>query len=449
MRLYFFPALLPLASLLPALLALIGAAAAAIQSLRHRRIAALRLTRFAVAALLVALGLQLVKEIRKNRLPSLAPVERLPAQDTTGEWSQLLPRAALSDLTYSDRHGLVLFGTRQGTLEAISVRDGTPVFSLALAEPVLSKPLIAGDRAYIGEGLHDATRARLVALRLPDGQALWQQRFDGHLEASPRLSPDGQTLFGCAGDAGAYAVEAATGKLLWRTALGHCDTTPWFEPAGNSGENTVFFLVASLNARSALVALDPRSGQVRWKTTLPGQPWGTLERDPASGNLLATTGLGQLGPEVQAGETGWSHSITLKWRAVAWSRKLPGIALTSSPLVELPGRDSARQVLHTLKKGELHALDATKGNEYWRLKLPGPILSSSRQLPGSPLLLALGYDGTLFWIETVSGKIAARRYLSGESSSAPAFSSAHVFFATRSELRAIPLRGAGVPQISP
>jgi outer membrane protein assembly factor BamB len=430
MKLYFFPALLPLASALPALLSLVGALAAWIHPDRTRR------SRQAMAAGAASLLPAAIAVLASKAPAGPASVERLPPQETAAGWNQLLPRPPLSAPAWIASRDLLVFGTRArdggGSLDALSTRDGTLKFVLRMNAPVVAQPVSdpKGQVIYSGEGLHDTPRSRLVAARLADGHPLWQREFAGHIESSPLLSADGTTLWGCAGDGGAFAVEASNGTLRWARALGHCDTTPALV------DRTLYVLAESSSQppRSRLWALKAENGEAEWSVELEGQPWGT----PLvfRGSLLVTTGLGDLSEQVGRDEGGWLHSIDLSKRAKSWSRALGGMPLLSNLVLERPG---GGWVIQALKKGQVLALDTETGAEEWRTKLESPLLSQPAMFPSGKALLALGFDGTLYELDAVAGQVLARRRAGAGSTSGLVVSPTHAFALSREGIQAVPL----------
>ncbi len=438
MRLYFFPALAPLAAVMPALMAAVGVVSAGVHCVLKRR--APRRYRVPVLTVLclslIALGGLQIQKWRRYAVaaPALNSVESLPALLPSGSWTQALPRPALSNLAYSARYHLVILGTERATVDAFSAKDGTLKFSLQMAEPVLAPPTVIaaqdGQHLIVGEGLHDANSARLVSLKLPEGEVLWHRRFGGHIESAPRVSRDGKTLYGCAGQAGAYAVEADSGRLIWGRSVGHCDTTPSLFQS----ETVLLLLAETAPGHSALKALQTKDGELLWQVELPGSPWGTPVYDSRTKMILVTTGTGQLGPKFTPDEAGWSHAVDPEQGRLVWTRKLGGLPLLRSELLSHEGL-----VLHTLKQGEIIALRAKNGTPVWTTKLPSPILSVPARLPGSSRFAVLAFDGTWLEVDGVTGKTVRRERADMGSSSAPLVTDHFIFAATRGTLWRISL----------
>lgn len=429
MHLYFFPAFLPIASLIPGILAVVGLLASAVGALRRRPRAALCLCLLSLIAAGAGILLSRKNARLRTQLPVLETPEKLPAVPTNGAWSQNLPRAPLSNLAYSVKHELLIFGTRQRTLDAISTKTGQIAFTLRFSEPILSEPLLNDDYLYVGEGLHEAKRSRLVAVRLPKGEPIWQREFPSHVESPPRLSKDGDILFGCAGDAGAYAVVANNGALLWLRRIGHCDSTPLIEG------DTMYALSEFSSHHSQLVAMSTTDGELKWKIDLPGQPWGTIARDPRTNYLITTSGSGDLAPRANGNEMGWIHAVDSTKRILEWTQSLYGMPLLTGIL--LAERDRSLTI-HALKKGEIVALDTKTGATQWTLRLSSPILSPLRRLAETNQLAAFALDGALHEIDGATGRTLSSRRLGGLSTSGAVFGAGKSFFADRATLWSFP-----------
>lgn len=424
MRLCFFPALLPLAPVIPWLLTAIGAIAGATRFLRTSLSRRGRRGLLAVAIFcFLAAGAGAVWVVRStpsseegSRLTAPADLPRLelaersatpgdgtPASTAPGPanhgqlWFQLTARRALSPLALSG--DLLLVGTREGSLEAYSASNGDPVWSLRKKEAIYSAPLVAGTVAFVGEGLHTSPGSALTALSLPSGKPLWQREFLGHLEMAPALDEARHRLFVGAGPGGLWALDSRDGKVLWNLRSGHVDSTPVL-----SGD-AVFVPVQPDEARkeTTLYSVRTESGRERWRRQLPGQPWGSPLLTPAGDAVVLTTALGRMGP-VLPGERGWSHAVETEAGAVRWSVELPGMPLMTSLIVK-GGSPEAAQAVHTLKNGILVSILVADGTEAWRVKLDGETQASAA--------LVAAADPQLLAVITADGMMTVRRASDG------------------------------------
>ncbi len=421
-RIYFFPAFVPLAALLPGLLAFVGLLSAAWHTFRQRK-------KSLVHALLFVLVIVLMSYFvgRCFWLPRFGDrpgdrfggrsgnktnaLEVLPAWKPGLEvQNQPLPRSALSDLAYSSKHELVVFGTRKATVDAFDVSTGQLQFSFQLSALALTRPLIDQDRLYMGEGLHEDEKADLMALSLPGGQLIWRQTFLGHIESQPGIEVGGARLVGCAGQDGVFSLDAKTGARLWQHRYGHCDSTPLIL------NDQVIALVGkggkAAEARSELVFLSLTKGETQSSVALPGEPWGTPRLDLANESILVSTGVGSLGPEKLKSDRAYIHSVSVKNKRVNWTREYD-----SMPLLRSVGVESKNLTVHALKSGYLVALNVKTGEEVWKLSLGSLILANVSLIEASSRLIALSLAGDFFEIDSETGKVTSRARLGAGSTS--------------------------------
>jgi len=143
-----------------------------------------------------------------------------------------------------------------------------------------STPAVAGDRMYLlgNEGLdNEFVAARSVA----DGKQLWTVRLGkvGNPNQNPpypgaRSTPtvDGDTLYALGSDGDLVAAKTADGKEVWRKNLrkdfgGQPGVWAYSEsPLVDGG----VLVVTPGGAEATVIALDKMTGQVKWKSAVPG-----------------------------------------------------------------------------------------------------------------------------------------------------------------------------------
>jgi outer membrane protein assembly factor BamB len=420
MRLYFFPALLPLAPLLPALLAALSAIAGGLRVLKRRK-------GLSVAAALLLVAAAATLAWQRARLPSqaegsrLTPVEALPrptpltddrAQQERARhgalferWSRLNVHRALSAAAVGE--DLLVVGTMDGDLLALSRRSGQGRWSLKKAEPILSSAAALGGTLFVGEGLHTAVRSGLTAIEAQSGKVLWQREFLGHIESAPAVDAARGRVYTVSGPQGLWALDARDGSVRWHARLGHVDSTPlldgqslWVAAQPEDGKK-----------QSLLHELDPDSGRSRASIVLPGQPWGDLRSE--GDLLLLTTAVGQIGP-AEPGDRGWSHAFSLKDRKLAWS-----VALETMPLTQSASSRELGLVFHTLKNGKVVALSLRDGRGAWTYDLQAPCLAPPTLIPARNLLAAVAQNGALVVLDARTGRLIARTEAGTDTTAAP------------------------------
>lgn len=144
------------------------------------------------------------------------------------------------DSTPAVADGLVLFGSRDGRFYALDAATGTEKWRFATG----------GERRFTAPGIHGATPKME---RMPDP-------FDVFL-SSPVVG-GGKVYFG-SGDGGVYALDVASGKLLWRHATGDVVHA---SPALADGR----IYIGSWDR--VFYALDAETGKVHWTFTTGADP---------------------------------------------------------------------------------------------------------------------------------------------------------------------------------
>ncbi len=449
MRLYFFPALLPLAPVIPWVLTGLGAVAGILRAVRKLP----RWTYASGAFFVAAAGVwvwQWVGLPSEREGTSLTPARLLPsfvlrsaaesASKPTGmgdvsggkenhahggvfreKWFQMTPFRALSTPFVFD--GALVVGSFEGTLEGISIHNGQSVWSLKKQEPILATPIAHQGVAFVGEGLHTAVSSAMTAVDLVHQKTLWQRRFLGHIESPPAIDSARKRLYLGSGPRGLWAVSLSTGDVLWHSELGHIDSTPLLL---SSGRLFVASQPDEKKVESLFHEVDPLSGKPLWSLSIPGKPWG-IPLGGADGDVWLTTGVGQIG-ELQASDQGWSLRISIFERKVIWTQKLATMTMPTSLLTE------AGTVIHTLKNGQLLAMDKQTGSTIWATNLAKSFQASATLMKVGvrELLVATSFSGFLFMLDAKTGQEVAQIEVGANSNSSPLWdaSSKTLFVAT-------------------
>ena len=159
---------------------------------------------------------------------------------------------------------------------------------------VESSPAILGNMAVVGAGAIEGTDGKavgdpgfVIAVRIDDGKELWRQPVNDP-ESSPAID-DGGTVYigsGCNGSA-VVAIHSETDEQLhdkklqriaWQTPV----ALPVLGPvtlAGNlvvAGAGNGDVVHSNRNAQGLVVALDRKTGAIRWQTPLDDAVLGTI-----------------------------------------------------------------------------------------------------------------------------------------------------------------------------
>ena len=169
---------------------------------------------------------------------------------------------------------------------------------------VTGTPVIANGTVYIG-----SWDGRMYALRESDGQPVWN--FNAGNYTDNRCNPaamgvdgtaalsDGKLYFG-AGNAKLYALNAATGNLIWQSQLGNPDDAYHIYASPVVFDNKIYVGLAShcVNpcVRGKVVCVDANSGNVLWtfftapEGSLGGGVWSSCAVDPNRRMIYVGTG---------------------------------------------------------------------------------------------------------------------------------------------------------------
>jgi outer membrane protein assembly factor BamB len=141
---------------------------------------------------------------------------------------------------------------------------GEPTFSGLVA----SNPLVEGDTVYAVD-----LQSTVVALNRPTGTVRWSRRYRAPNSGPNGLALGGGRLFG-ATDSDAFALDAASGRELWRRHLTSA-AEPFVEVAPVVADGRLYISTVGRipGGRGAVYALDPATGAVKWKFVTVPRPW--------------------------------------------------------------------------------------------------------------------------------------------------------------------------------
>ncbi len=168
--------------------------------------------------------------------------------------------------------GLVVFGSGDGNVYAVDDGTGAVRWRFTTGGRVRSSPAISGGRVYVGS--MDGT---LYALNLEDGRQIWRFDTEGHtlrsgdfgfdrrtIQSSPAVA-NGRVFVGSR-DGFLYAVDAASGRQLWR--VDH--QMSWVNTSPAVSGDLVF---AGSSDERFIQAVDVATGKERWRVTTERAVW--------------------------------------------------------------------------------------------------------------------------------------------------------------------------------
>ncbi len=337
--------------------------------------------------------------------------------------------------------------------------------------------LLAAPIAYDGTVFAQDVNGTVSAFELKDGAKLWKQKLkpqtlnenDNGLNGAG-LTADDKAVYALGGFGSVFALDKASGKILWRTDL----NTPLRTAPTVCGQK---LLVQSLDNR--LFALDVQSGKEVWKynisaedTVLAGNAapscsvaenlivvgfsngeiqafsadigypaWNVPVIDNSQINL--STGINSIkaspiidGQDVYAiGHNDLLTKVDYRTGEVKWSRKIGG---TNLPWL------SGNYLFVITNNNELVALNKDNGKLIWSLSLlseyplkersdiylSGPIMAGSE-------LLVTASNGVLYKISPTNGAVLSRKELDENTPLSPIVADGYLIFATEeAELKA-------------
>lgn len=317
-------------------------------------------------------------------------------------------------------NGLVFTMDALDGVRATSVA-GAPVWSANLTADFDRGGEVSGGGLALSEGRLFATTGygELVALDAGSGKVLWRQRLDSAATGAPAV--EGGAVYAVGRDGSAWAVDAATGKVLW-TISGVPSATGVIGAAGPAvAGRSVIYPFASGGLAAALTV----SGTRLWDAPITGQRIGRgyqgltdITGDPVivGNTIYVGTAAGRTAAvDMSSGERIWTATE---------GAMNPPLVVGGSVFVV---NDEARLV----------RLDAATGAVIWAVDMPywdkdkpakrkaitahyGPVLAGGR-------LVVAGGDGQLRLFNPVDGTMLGGVEIPGGAASAPALAGGMLF----------------------
>ena len=293
----------------------------------------------------------------------------------------------------------VYLGTEDGRFHAVRTSDGREVWTWAGTNRLDGRAVVTGDRVYFLDG-----KTNLVALDRADGSLRWlvplhDEPMAGHpapdnptfnhRTATPLLH-DG-VLYCGSSDGGLYAIEAASGKKLWR----HDAKAPVFSGVALHGSDTLLF--GTMDGSVVLLDRRTRRETLRVKT----------------GGGVVTTPL-VAGDKVIVGSRDYQlygfnlADGTLAWKFSYWFSWIESTPILHDGLVYVGASDYSR----------ITALDPATGRARWSTPVHGmnwgtPLVTADRVFTGTAAQnipgTAIAHTGGILALDRVTGAVLWRR----------------------------------------
>ena len=154
----------------------------------------------------------------------------------------------------------ILVASQSGTVTALDRRDGRTIWQVQTAGKVESSPVVVEGTAYFGS--HDG---RLFAVRADNGQIRWAYQTGGRINASPSVFGGRVCVTTYAGSF--VCLDRRTGVEEWTTYLKRdaFRYESFYASSSSDGER-----LYSLSRAGTVYALDASSGRVVWRAGVGG-----------------------------------------------------------------------------------------------------------------------------------------------------------------------------------
>jgi outer membrane protein assembly factor BamB len=266
--------------------------------------------------------------------------------------------------------GRVFVGTNAG-LQAVSTLNGSKLWTALPSTSFYASPAVIAGRLYIGDG----SNPKMYALNAATGAVLWSQSTGGVFDSSPVVV--GSLVYAGGMDGTIYAFATSTGKIAWTYTTGDSiDSSP-------AVVNGVLYVGSRDNSIYALNAL---TGALIWTY----QTGFAVESPVAVSNGVVYVGSDD--DNIYAINAAGSNK-----GALLWSYSTGGAAY-SAPAV-------ANGIVYAASSdGNLYALNALSGALRWETATGGALQSP---VVANGVVYVSNRSNTIFAIDATYGEIRA------------------------------------------
>ena len=285
-----------------------------------------------------------------------------------------------------------------------------------------SSPIVWRDRVFLTTAFERGSRRAVYCLNRATGETLWMQSIQqdspeitsamtGHAAATPVT--DGELVVAVFGNAGAVCYDMQ-GRQLWRYDLGQFNSELGLASSPVMHGELVILLCDHDGDRftsfdSYLIALDKRTGALRWKTERPKmyRSWSTPlivaapERPgaPRTAELIVNGQDALRSYDPRTGKPLWHVTGMTGWVT-------PSPVFADGLIFATSGKDGPLLAVRPGGKG-----DMTEKSVLWKHEHGGPYVCSP--IVGGDYLYLHNEQGILNCYETATGKSVYRQRLAG------------------------------------
>lgn len=345
--------------------------------------------------------------------------------------------------------GDVLYvGAFDHSVMSLRLDDGSLLWRTTLPNVIMSTPIVAHGLVFVGTGTnHHLAPMKwgrpegdaVIALDTSNGRIRWTFKTTGEDMPSPVFVRD--RLVFANGDGYAYALDARSGKLLWRKTLNGISTMA----SATSDGRTVFLSTCTMQLSPGLTyAVDAMSGAERWRA-----PYGNCDSSPVlAGDRVFLSGIRLVRTSYGVGYMANVAALDVTTGRARWVYETPGPGISSTFV------SSERAVAGTFSNGtyyqsvpthdRLFAFDPVSGRIRWSLQTLGPVKMSPVVRGG--VLFAGDTTGCLYSVDARGGTLRAVRTFDAPFSTSPPLLVNDTLIVTVGQvIRALPLRGGIIP----
>lgn len=259
---------------------------------------------------------------------------------------------------------------------------------------------VAGDSeaVYVGN-----EHGEVASVGHEDGVARWVTRIGAPIRSTPVVA--GEALFVLADDGALYRINRRSGSVEWSTAVS--SPVQRIDPGLDGSRYDPYAASVALVDGAAiigtydgeLVAVDERSGAIRWQTDLGAPILGTPTSDGRQ--VFFTTFAGEVG------------AVLAPNGEIAWRVQ------TSGPIVSSPSYTDGL-LLFGNRSYDLLGLDARNGREVWKTYNWFSWIESTATVSGPVAYVGSSDSQHLFAISVSDGSVLWRSYTGGWTWATPA-----------------------------
>lgn len=349
--------------------------------------------------------------------PQLNPVLATP--EIAGTWTFQMQKGT-STVPTVDRN-TVFLASNDRHVYALDLRSGKLKWRAAAEDEVMTAPLVYEGVVIVATGNSTSTvwdppahivvgdgDNRIIALRERDGKRLWSYPLAGTGMPSGAIVEGLYVHHDGAGDI--VALDPRTGKLRWKKNIRSAAAMSAIAPAAHG-----LLLTAGI-APPQIVAVHRENGTVAWKHALPAASSGATDTPIASDGdgfacsmYVVPNDPGRTYTYVDVPVTQHAIALDAHTGKQRWDVPLESAVLHTKNWASIPVLAHGRIYIGSELKPYMHALDASNGKLLWRRRVDGLVQSASVYKDG---VLYFGDGSGMLWaLDAANGAVLGAKRL--------------------------------------